>query len=73
MIIIISLILILLYCGCYWLYKYYRNEYQELEKHILRLEIEFNKEIKEMKKKYQINEQLINWLYDEINRKNDKR
>lgn len=64
---LISIILvIILYLGIYWLYNRYKEDIIGVDKQIAYIQ----KKISEMKRKEMINAKLINWLYDELTRKN---
>lgn len=69
MITAIIIIVICFYLLIYFIYQEYKEDYEEIEKRILKLEERHNKEVIELKKKNCINEQLIQWLYDNINSK----
>ena len=64
---LISIILmIILYLGIYWLYNRYKEDILGIDKQMAYIQ----KKISEMEKDKMINEKLINWLYDELTRKN---
>ena len=68
-IIILIIMMIILYSFSYWIYKYYKNDKEEIKNEILGLE----KRMCEYQRKNEINIQLINWLYDEVTRKDNTR
>lgn len=64
---LISIILVVvLYLCIYWLYNRYKEDISGIDKQIAHIQ----KKIGEMERKEMINEKLINWLYDELTRKN---
>ena len=72
-IVVLIILICLLYGLSYWLYKYYKNDKDDIEKDMLKLEERFNKKLSEFEHKQNLHDQLINWLYDEVNHGKKKR
>ena len=64
-IVVLIILICLLYGLSYWLYKYYKNDINDIEKDMLKLEERFNKKISDLEYKQSLHNQLISWLSDE--------
>ena len=72
----IILILIIIAIGCYildYIYVKYKENEHNKEFEILKMEERFNKRLNDMEHKQMVNMQLLNWLYDEVAKKNNKK
>ena len=72
----IILILIIIAIGCYildYIYVKYKESEHNKEFEILKMEERFNKRLNDMEHKQMVNMQLLNWLYDEVAKKNNKK
>ena len=72
----IILILIIIAIGCYildYIYVKYKENEHNKEFEILKMEERFNKRLNDIEHKQKVNIQLLNWLYDEVAKKNNKK
>ena len=71
----IFLILIIIAVGCYildYIFVKYKENENNKEFEILKMEERFNKRLNDIEHKQKVNIQLLNWLYDEVTKNNKK-
>ena len=68
---LISIILIvILYLGIRYLYREYKEAFKDIYTSDYKREQRLNKRIEDLERKVMINEKLIDWLYNELSKKN---
>ena len=55
-----------------WLYSKYNNDLNNIDDHTVATRLELTKRINELERKVNMNEQMINWLWEEVARKKGK-
>ena len=67
---IISLGIIMLICLLYklleWLYNRYKEDLNNIDDHTITTRLELTKKINELERKNNMNEQMINWLWEKV-------